>query len=222
MICQWGRLIWWMGQNAAIAQGILTIATIWFAIYMAKRQRTHERARDEAERVNQRALANENESSNLKHTRIALREELTMIGSACLQATNLWILSKEAISIRSLIFPVLTVFEANTGRLGQLNRNEIIGLVGVSASLADLRVIAHDIEGRRLAMAGRVPGQLQLTPQDIEPITGLLRSACFRAADFLEANPERPDPPLTDSYLSLIEGLKTAAQRTLQPDAIRH
>jgi hypothetical protein len=230
MSYEWGRLIWWVGQNAAaiqaisaVVQGVLTIFTIWFAIYIPKQQRVHERARDEAERLNERLLAKEKESSLLKHTRIALREAVLMISGACLHATDLWIRSKDAISIRSLIFPPLTVFEANAARIGQLARDEIIGLVGFSASLADLRIIVHDIEGRRLAMAGLVPGQIKLTPQDIESITGLLRSACFRAADFLEANPERPEPPLTDSYPLIIGQLKTIGERTLLPaDAIRH
>lgn len=107
-----------------------------------------------------------------------------MISGACVEATELWVRSREAITIRSLIFPPLIVFDANASLVGQLDRNEFVELVGFSASLADLRIIAHDIERRRHAMAGVVPGSLRLNPEDIASITGLLRIACFSAADF--------------------------------------
>jgi hypothetical protein len=230
-VIQADQPVGWIGQNAAaiqaisaVVQGILTIVTIWFAIHLAKQQRQHERSLDEAERLNERALAKEKESSILKHTRIALREEVLMMSNACLRATDLWLHSNDAITIRSLIFPPLTVFEANASLIGQLDRNEIIGLVAFSASLADLRIIAHHIEERRLAMAGIIPGPHKLTPQDIESITGLLRTACFGAANFLEANPERPEEPqLKEGYLIAINQLRAIGERTLLPaDATRH
>jgi hypothetical protein len=102
-------------------------------------------------------------------------------------------------SPRSASLPPLTVFEANAGRIGVLDRTEITSLIAYSSNLADLRYLVGD-----LRRSGR------MEQEDKQLIAQILANAWLAASVFLKNVSERPEAYLSDRYENQIAKLEGA------------
>jgi hypothetical protein len=103
-------------------------------------------------------------------------------------------------NLRSLRMPPLTILQANAGKIGLLTRDEIVHLIGFSATLFDMAVVANDLMGRQMT-GSRI--------REDTLLLGKMRSkACGHAAEFLTAVPGIPGAERDRRF---IEALRQAA-----------
>jgi hypothetical protein len=193
----WGRFVWWLaqGQNSAatqaivaIAQAILTVLALFIAIVVPAWQ-TH----------SARVATEKDAADRLRNLRIALREEVLLFSQQCKYAFDTFAEASRhgsffRMSLRSIIFPPLVVFESNASQIGLLKREEAVSLLGFSGTLFDLRTLATN------------PAD-----DDQEMILGMLKNACLSSATFLEAIPDLPEERV--KYAEYIRSLRDVSAR---------
>jgi hypothetical protein len=181
----------WVQAAGAICAILIAIAVPWW-------QQRRARAADQREKADE-----------LASVRLALHTEVGIVGRECLHLGCL--LHDDGgdpaqKNLRSLRMPPLTIFRANAGKVGQLTRDEIVHLIGFSATLFDMSVVANDLMGREMK-GPRIR-------EDVDMLQGMWSRACRHAAEFLAAVPDIPDAEKDQAFIAALRrvGLKTHDQ----------